>query len=375
MKNITKSLIALFTVLAISCSSDDVEDRPVVTPVDAPILLAPEANNSYVLLPENLDNQAERFVWTTANFDQDVAINYTVQLDKAGNEFANPQDLGSVIGSTQLSVTVETLNGKVVAAGGEPFIEGTFEVRVKASVNENSEPMYSNVATISVTPYTTETPKLWVPGGYQAASGYGDIWNFGTAPQLASEGFGLTNFEGYVYFATAQDGSVDGEGFKFTTQASWDGTNYGDDGTFTGVLSPTGGNISVAAGYYRVKVDTDPDVLTYNLQSVSWGIIGSATPTEWNSDTDMTYNPETKKWTITIALIPGAIKFRYNDTWNVGDAQWNLGLFDASKTGENYGGETMSYGGGDIPIESAGTYLVTLDLSNPRAYTYTATLQ
>lgn len=368
MKNITKSLIALFTVLAISCSTDDVEDRPIVTPIDAPVLLAPEANNSYVLLPENLANQAERFVWTEANFDQDVAINYTVQLDKAGNEFANPQDLGSIIGSTQLSVTVETLNGKVMAAGGEPFVQGTFEVRVKASVNEASEPMYSNVATITVTPYTTETPKLWVPGGYQAASGYGDNWAHSTAPQLASEGFGNEKFEGYVYFATPQDGSIEGQGFKFTTQGNWDGTNYGDDGSFSGVLSPTGGNMSATAGYYRIQANTGPDALSYNLTATNWAITGSATPLGWPDggiqDQDMTYNPTTKKWEITLALdASGAFKFRANDAWEI-----NLG-------GDNDEDTFMNYGGPDLTVASSGIYKIELDLSNPREYTYTLTPQ
>ncbi|RZK12888.1 MAG: hypothetical protein EOO46_01510 [Flavobacterium sp.] len=368
MKNITKSLIALFTVLAISCSPDDVEDRPIVTPIDAPVLLGPEGNNSYVLLPENLANQAERFVWTEANFDQDVAINYTVQLDIAGNEFANAQDLGSIIGSTQLSVTVETLNGKVIAAGGAPFVEGTFEVRVKASVNEASEPMYSNVATISVTPYTTETPKLWVAGGYQAASGYGSDWAHATAPTLASEGFGNAKFEGYVYIATAQDGSIDGQGFKFSSQANWDGTNYGDDGSFSGVLSATGENMSAAAGYYRIEADTD--ALTYKLTNTSWGVIGNATPGGWENSTPMTYDSATKKWSVTVAMTAQTApdngwKFRANNGWEI-----NLGDTTVNSTDG-----TLRYGGDNIGIAASGTYKIELDLSNPRAYKYTITLQ
>ncbi len=68
--------------------------------------------------------------------------------------------------------------------------------------------------------------------------------------------------------------------------------------------------------------------------------------------------------------------FLDNDNWNDGgDGQWNLGLFDGNASGQNYGGETMSYGGGNIPVTAAGTCLIELDLSNPRAYTYTATLQ
>lgn len=373
MKKILKiSSIALMLISVLACENDD---QTIVSATGGPELLTPTEGASYVLLPENATSEATTLVWNHADFDVQTAANYDVEVAVAGTDFATILSGGSTVNSARFLVwTVEQLNTIAVNAGIAPFEEGSLDVRVKSSLGNNSDVVtYSNKITIKVTPYTTESPKLWVVGGHQSASGYGDNWAHSTAPLLASEGFGLTNFEGYVYFATAQDANIDGQGFKFSSQANWDGTNYGDDGTFTGVLSTTGGNISVGAGYYRVKVDTD--ALTYNLQSVSWGIIGSSTPTEWNSDTDMTYNPETKKWTITIALIPGAIKFRYNDTWNVGDAQWNLGIFDASKTGENYGGETMSYGGGDIPVESAGTYLVTLDLSNPRAYTYSLTPQ
>jgi hypothetical protein len=35
MKNITKSIIALFAVVALSCSVEDVQDRPVIEGVDS----------------------------------------------------------------------------------------------------------------------------------------------------------------------------------------------------------------------------------------------------------------------------------------------------------------------------------------------------
>lgn len=368
MKNITKSLIALFTVLAISCSSDDVEDRPVITGIDAPVMAAPEGNNGYVLSVENAANQAERFVWSSANYDTDVAIIYTVEIDTAGNEFANPQSLGSVTGANQLSVSVETMNGVALALGANPFESKEFEVRIKASVNDTFEPMYSNVASISITPYTTESPKLWVPGGYQAASGYGDNWAHATAPLLASEGFGNTKFEGYVYFATAQDGSIDGQGFKFSNQANWDGTNYGDDGSFSGVLSATGGNMSIAAGYYRVEADTN--ALTYKMTNTTWGVIGNSTPGGWENSTPMTYDATTKKWTVIVAMTAQTApdngwKFRANNAWEI-----NLGDTTVNSTDG-----TLRYGGDNIGITADGTYKIELDLSNPRAYTYTITLQ
>lgn len=352
MKNITKSLIALFTVLAISCSSDDVEDRPVVTAIDAPVLLAPEENNSYTLAIENASNQAERFVWTSANFDQDVAITYTVQLDKSGNEFANAQDLGSVIGSTQLSVTVETLNGKVIAAGGDPFVQDSYEVRVKASVNDTFEPMYSNIAVITVTPYVALDPELFLVGAPQAYYGLNQ-WDNTTAIPMRYIGNGTTRvFEAYVKVGAT-------EGFKFIgEQGTWDSGNYGTNGGVQdGNLFNDGGSgdIKVAEtngdGLYYVWVDVDN--MMYKSIKMDWGIIGSATPGAWDNETAMAYDFATNKYTISSSLSAGEMKFRSSNTGNfIANDAWkfNVGNSDPMVT-YNANAGNFTIGGGTYNLE------------------------
>lgn len=355
MKNITKSLIALFTILAISCSSDDVEDRPIVTPIDAPVLLAPEANNSYVLAIENAANLAERFVWTEANFDQDVAINYTVQLDKAGNEFANAQDLGSIIGSTQLSVSTGVLNDKVIAAGGVAFEAGTYEVRIKASVNDTFEAMYSNVTTISVTPYVAIIPPLYLVGAPQAHYGLGS-WDNTTAIELRYIGDGVTK----VYEAYVKVGA--GEGFKFIgEQGTWDNGNYGViGGAQNGNLENSGGSgdIKVAEndgeGLYYIQVDLGE--LTYKSVKMNWGIIGDATG-GWSDEVPLNYNFAENKFTLSTTLSNGEMKFRaknasqfiYNDDW-----KFNVGVSDPTVV--------YNAAAGNFPI-TAGTYNLELTVN------------
>jgi len=358
MKKITKSLIVLFGILAASCSTDDVEDRPVIQGVDAPVLAAPQDGSLYVLTPENATSQAERFVWSTANYGGQVQITYTVEMDLVGANFSNPQSLGSTISANQLSVSQETLNNAALAYEGVvvPFSPSQFEVRVKSTVGAAESAMYSNIAIISVTPYTTEAPKLYVVGGFQGASGYGGDWTPADAPPIAASGFGETDYEGYVYM------NVPAPEFKLLpTNSGFEG-DYGDDGSFSGGLAQEGeSNILLSApGYYLIKADTE--TLTYTATPTSWGIIGSATPTGWDSDTDMTYDMATKTWTIVMDLIGGQmIKFRSNDNWDL-----------------NYGDDgadgMLEQGGADIPVAASGTYTITLDLSNPRDYSYTATL-
>jgi len=364
MKNITKSIIALFTVFAVSCTSDDIEDRPVITPVDAPVLLAPESGNSYVLAIENASNQAERFVWSVANFDQDVAITYEVQIDKADGEFESPASLGSVVGGTQLSVSVETMNNAVSSIGGVAFEEGAYKVRVKASVNNTFEPMYSNVMEISVTPYVALNPELFLVGAVQGFYGLNE-WDNTTAMPMRYIGDGTTKvFEAYVKVNA-------GQGFKFIgEQGTWDNGNYGTiGGAQNGDLENSGGSgdVKVAEtegpGLYYIQVDLDD--MKYKAIKMNWGIIGDATPGGWGGETAMTYDFTTNSYNYTGSLNAGEMKFRaknvsqfiYNEEWK----------FAIGNSDEKFAYDT---GASNFPI-TAGSYTLSVSIGFDGAATVT----
>ncbi|MFV8377077.1 SusE domain-containing protein [Flavobacterium sp. LB1P62] len=350
MKNITKSIIALFAVVALSCSVEDVQDRPVIEGVDAPVLTAPTAGAAYVLTPATATAQAERFTWKSANYGGDVQVTYAVEIDKKGNEFKTPQSIGSVISENQVSVSIGSMNGAVLSLKGTPFVPGEFEVRVKASAGD-LVPMYSNIVGIVVTPYTTENPKLWVPGGYAVASGYPKDWDPASSPQLSASGYGKVDFEGYVNF---KDANAE---YKFTSFPEWKGEYAA--GATAGTLDPKGANLKIpAAGYYKLEVDTEK--LTYKATATAWGIIGDATPAGWGGSTAMTYNKVTKLWTVTATLSQAEMKFRANDAWDI-------------NFGDDGANGSLEYGGANIKVSSAGTYTITLDLSSPRNYKYTLT--
>ncbi len=349
MKNIAKSLIVLFGIIAVSCTSDDVEDRPVIAGVDEPVLTAPEDASGYVLSPENPTAQVERFVWSAANYGGEVVVTYELEMDLESGDFSNAEILGGTNNTLQLPVTVETLNGKAVALGATPFEATAFKVRVKSSVSGAAN-MYSNAITITVTPYSTDLPRIAVPGAHQGWSPEDP-----NIPQLASSGFGETDYEGYVW--------LNGE-YKFLAPNAsgayaWGNTDWGDDGSFSGILTADGeSNCQAPEGYYRVRANTG--TLVYTADPVSWGIIGAATPLGWDADTDLTYNPDTKQLEIaSIALVPGPFKFRGNNAWSNG--------FDLGTVNE----DGFLVEGGDLTFDGpAGNYKVILDLSNPRQYTY-----
>lgn len=140
---------------------------------------------------------------------------------------------------------------------------------------------------------------------------------------------------------------TDGEA-KFRANNSWD-TNWGGSDFPSGIATQNGPNIPVTAGLY--KVTFNPGTGEYNfapgIESV--GIIGSATPGGWDSDTDLRDNGD-GSYSIVIGLGDGEAKFRTNNDWadNWGAADFPSGT--GTKNGPN------------IPV-TAGIYVVTFNPS------------
>lgn len=349
MKNILRNFLAISTLSFAFISCEDEQDLMFLTPEGSFEILTPTSGDEVNLNATTPLNPGLTLSWEGANYGTTpTEITYEVEIDKTGDEFNSPLVITSTT-NTYVTITSDVLNSSVVAVGLTPFTQGSIDIRIKASVGaQGSEVQYSNVINYLVTPYSTELPKLAVPGNHQG-------WNPPTAPRIASSAFGETDYEGYVW--------LDG-GFKFVApdasgNFNWGNTDYGDDGSFSGVLVETGEtDCTATAGYYRVRAN--PTAGTWSADPVSWGIIGAATPTGWGSDTDLTYNSSTGKLEIaSIALVPGAFKFRGNNAWSNG---FDLGTVNA---------DGYLVDGGDLTFDGpAGNYKVILDLSNPRRYTY-----
>lgn len=350
MKNIFKSILAVSTLSLALISCEDEQDLLFLTPEAEFEILSPNSGDAVELNPETTTNPGLSLTWSEADFGTPTEITYTIEIDKTGDEFDTPYVVTSTT-NTFVTINSEELNGAALAVGLTPFSQEGIDIRIKARIGTDTNESYSNTIVYLITSYSTDLPKLAVPGNHQ---GWSDANNFESAPRIAASGFGQTDYEGYMW--------LDGE-FKFLAPNgatfAWGNTDYGDNGDFSGILAETGeSNCSAIAGFYRVRANTTD--LTYTTTAVSWGIIGAATPTGWDSDTDLTYNPTTKKLEIaSIALVPGNFKFRGNNAWSNG---FDLGTVNA---------DGYLVDGGDLTFSgAAGNYKVILDLSNPRRYTY-----
>ncbi|WP_299260912.1 SusE domain-containing protein [uncultured Aquimarina sp.] len=404
MKKISILLLAFVTVISFNACTDD--DQLVFTAQPDPegVSFINTFSSQYVLTDETASNLAERFVWESPDFGADTPVTYELQ----GSITSTFDDI-QVLGSTQennIPITVSRMiefansagldndpetstideNGDpVLDSDGEPIPNNAGELflRLRATVgSQGGEEILSDVQSIVVSlpePVVEEVefPKLYVVGSFLEASGYGPNWTASeNAPAIMARDEVDTQYEGFVFFNDAA------ANYKFLpTTTSFDG-DYGDagasGGSYTEILVQEGevdcglpaGSV---AGYYLVKADlTDEMNITYSVEPAEWAIVGGATPLGWpaggtegvpGNDHDMTYDAATQVWTITINLTAGEFKFRANDDWAL-----NLGG-DAGNDG------SMDFNGPNLSVDADGTYVVTLDLSSPRGYSYSAVLQ
>lgn len=350
MKNFTLLFPVIIGLLLVT-SCDKGELGPVMSNnPNAPTITAPQDGESYILSEDSAQDTLLTMQWEEPEYGYSAAPQFTVQMGLIGEGFAKPIDLATTT-QTSYSVTVEDMNNKLLSSGQAPGQQANLEFRVTSSISDSLDQLVSSPISLTFTPYEVIIiyPSVYVPGGYQSASGYTADWSPADAPALESVNSDDT-YEGYVYMANS------GNQFKFTDEPNWD-VNWGDDGA-DGTLDPDGANIEAPnAGYYKLNVDLNN--MTYSMLNTDWGLIGSATAGGWDSDQDMTYDPEAKVWTITTDLSAGEIKFRANDAWDL----------EYGDTGADF---RLDQGGDNIAIDAAGNYTIKLDFSKaPYSYSIT----
>ena len=311
-----------------------------------PGISSPNSGTSYTLDKSKSTATLFTMKWSAPDYGFPAAVTYTVQMDKPGNNFSNPVKVGTSH-STQIAISHGDMNSALLGDGFKPKQQAKVQLRVTASISDSVQQEISKGISLTFTPYSNYT-YIYVPGNYQAYSGYGSAWTPNDAAPLAMTGNQV--FDGYVYINDTKDSDIE---FKFEKDNTWWGTGSGP-----GTLSSSGGNITIptdSSGYYKIHVDMDAK--TYTMMKTSWSVIGDATAGGWDSDTPLTYDKTNKVWKVTTDLTAGGLKFRANDSWNL-----NYG--DTGADG------TLDAGGDNINVPAAGNYTIILDLSNPPLYTY-----
>lgn len=357
------SVLALATISLAACKKDEVQAT--LTPNNTASLTA--TNTTLVLKSVDGASTATSFTWAPITFNwsntssnsYSPTVTYTLQLDKKGNNFAAPVSIAGEAGPKK-DVTVASLNGALISLGLAPETVANIEVRLVASYANNITPLYSPAVAMTLTPYSTE---LYVSSSYLN----NDLTK---APKLVEIDGSPRQYQGYVYF-----GGTTASTFKVTNTRAGTGSFYGNASTATvavgtagtattGSLATPGNNFTIPAGYYLVSVNLN--AMTWSVTPYTWAVIGSATTNGWNGDTPMTYDVASGLWKITTTLTTGTgsdeFKFRANGNWNVslGDTS-PIGTYLTANSGAN------------LKSPGAGTFTISLNLSDASKPTYTVT--
>jgi hypothetical protein len=327
--------IFLALVLLWGCEEQTVET--VLQLGASPTLTSPASGSEYTLAEANASEVLTTFEWTEADFGYQAGITYRLEFDVAGNGFAEPITLGVINGLSISDVTQGKINN-ILLAKGLPFgFANELEVRVCATVSDLVDELCSDPLPIKVSPYQAEViyPFLTVPGDYQ-----------GWAPE--DEDYKVFSrksddiYEGYIYF------DVEEAVYKYAKDLGWD-MNWGDIEP-DGILDAGGidNNIPIEGGPGMFLLNCDLNTLEHSNLKTDWGVLGDATPTGWDADTDLTWDGE--KLTVTLDLSAGNLKFRANDDWEI-------------NFGDDFTNGTLEADGADIPVTEAGNYTINLYLN------------
>lgn len=155
-------------------NNEQYQSNPVVieiTPYLVPITVTPSSTADIVLNVTNASNTAISFNWNASNYGNNT-INYALQLDTVGGNFANPQMIkyGTQLtgGITQMDLNTAAINAGVIG-GATKKVE--FRIVSYKDGSYATPLVMSNAVTVNLTTYVPIPDNLYIvgdatPGGW-----------------------------------------------------------------------------------------------------------------------------------------------------------------------------------------------------------------
>ena len=344
------------------CQKPDMVQIAAPEDVVAPVLEAVEG--PIEITPSNMVDGKVAFTWSLADYGVMTQVNYSLEAATAANPdtkvtitsgiTANAAALEA--GNISTEIAYETLNA--ILFNDLKLNDGVAEdvlFTIAAKLGEYA-PVYSNSVAVSckVTAAEKQYPKLTVAGSYAYNN-----WTPGKGQFVFDFEGTDAKYSGVIDFGE----DVSALQFKFVGEA-WGNNEFSVPAGET--QAPEAAELPLVAGggdniaaytthrFYSLTLDKATPKVTKNFSFNTLGVIGDATPTGWDADTDMQFNPEKQRFYVDLTLIDGKIKFRADDAWDV-----------------NWGGAegVLSAGGADIAV-TAGDYRIYVNLNDPANPTY-----
>jgi hypothetical protein len=150
--------IAFFLGALIVLACDKEETRVTFLKSTPPVLVA--SSTADLVLNKAQENFSSlQFQWTNPTFEFSNGVNtqsvsYVLQIDEGGKNFGSAKQVNlGFTNSVSKSFTVKELNTTLSGLELADFVAQNFEFRIKATLANNSVPVYSNVVAIKITTY------------------------------------------------------------------------------------------------------------------------------------------------------------------------------------------------------------------------------
>lgn len=348
MKIYINKIILLFAVLILgtACDEDSIFTVLEVVSFDAPAEITPA---SVIVTEDNENETSATASWLPVSYPIEAPVSYKVQFDTPAdtvgdNAWKNAINKVAGVDVLDKSFSGVELNEIALNLGLKPDVEGILVLRIESYMDRAA---YSKPTVLKITPYENIIifGEVFVPGSYQD-------WNVDTAAKLTTIDNGI--YQGYITFPANK-----GLGFKITPERNWE-TFYGANGDGK-IEEENDMDISVPqSGTYLIIANFNN--FTWSYQLSSFGLIGTATPSGWDSDTDMVFDHQNNFWISNLNLESGALKFRLNDSWDINYGSQN------NTDGIAYLGDQGAH-----TITETATYEVTFSINeDPATANYTA---
>lgn len=357
-KNRLKFLLITLAMVSLLASCKDDAVKP--TGPQEITMSSDLSGSEFVLTQANADKPFTTLSWSAANFGS-KAVNYSIEMDVAGNNFAKAKD---ILKTSDLSktFTVAQFNAALIQVGLTPGKAAQVEFRVRAWVDYLTDPALSNTQSLKTTPYKLEFPPIYLIGDAQG-------WSLTNALMLTSDAPGI-----YKGTGTFQSNGK----FRLFALADWTSQQWGWS-YFTGGSIPSqlgdgqdgdsnflfGG----ASGSYNITIDLTGKKITIetagppppappptsifivdgDLVNISDAIELKGTSTAWVYESIVMMNQNSK--------------FRLFDAKKWDAVKWNAKSFDAASIDTD-----LQDSGDDVSnfqfVSASGYYRITVSIKD-----------
>lgn len=292
------------------------------------------------------------FNFTKPAFGYSASVTNTLQIDPQGDNWAKPASATLSPNVYSQGYSTNDFNNMLLKLNLPAGVASQINVRLESSLGGASKPIYSNVLTLTVTPFNL-TSWLWITGQF---SGWANSKSQTAEDSLISvTGNGI--YTGIINFPAGQN-----QFLIIPVKGDWThkyATNDPQGSTSATVTYDAPNNLYAPSdgGQYWVTFNSNTGTISF-APADYYSVIGDAAQ-GWGTDIDMKYiNDGNAHWVVTTALI---METPPNDGYKIRkDHAWGTSY---GTTNPVNGSALTSSSGVNIGVPVAGTYTISFWLN------------